>query len=218
MDVKSAILRLVNGLKHQDFNFSEKLFPEAFIEDYEYLTGTKKKVYVVLNKLFVEGTVSYEHVNKEEFQGDLERFQNSVDQRMLLSWGYKSGNLVIIGILYADSLSDNEKKSIFTRFDEALVKIMRKHVGRLAANTKGALYGTVMLVFKDPAKAQQFNPTINDYYNSYFWKKIYTSMMTLDSESMTLTQGKGPMGIKWHGAIDIKELRKSLLSDDFENS
>ena len=68
MDVKTAILTLVGGLKHQDFNFSENLFPEAFVEDFEYLTGTKKKFYQVVNKLFVEGIVSFKHVKKEEFE------------------------------------------------------------------------------------------------------------------------------------------------------
>ena len=218
MDVKTAILTLVGGLKHQDFNFSENLFPEAFVEDFEYLTGTKKKFYQVVNKLFVEGIVSFKHVKKEEFEADLERFQNVVDPRMLLTWSYKSGNLVMVGIMYGDSLSEQELQGIFTRFDEGLAKNMRKYVGRNTIGaTKMSTYGTMMLVFSDSAKAQRFNATIGNYFNSHFWKQVYASMMSLDSASMELTQGKGPMGLKWQGGIDVSLLKKSLLEGGLED-
>ena len=124
----------------------------------------------------------------------------------------------MVGIMYGDSLSEQELQGIFTRFDEGLAKNMRKYVGRNTIGaTKMSTYGTMMLVFSDSAKAQRFNATIGNYFNSHFWKQVYASMMTLDSASMELTQGKGPMGLKWQGGIDVSLLKKSLLEGGLED-
>ena len=42
-------------------------------------------------------------------------------------------------------------------------------------------------------------------------------MPRLDSASMELTQGKGPMGLKWQGGIDVSLLKKSLLEGGLED-
>lgn len=216
MDAKTAILRLVNGLNHQEFNFSEKLFTDAFNEEYEYLTGTKKKVYQALNDWFSDkGLVSYSHIDKEQFQSDLECFQRNVDERMLLSWGYKMGSLAIVGIMYADHIGHDELKAIFSRFDDGLVNTMRKHVGNVSQDTAAGVFGTMILIFADPEKARSFNNRIKDFYSSHFWKKTYSSVLTVDCVSETLTQGKHLMGRKWDGSIEIAALKKSLFENNF---
>lgn len=210
MDTRKVVTNLINALRDQDFSFSESLFKDAFVERYNFQTGTKKMMLDMLQSIN-KHIVSYDHIDKSVFDQDFRRFQQSVDEKMLFSWGYKSGALCIIGIMFADNMSDSEIKSLFSRLDDGVTNIMRNHTGRVSGGNAGGTYGTMMLVFSDSNKAKRFNNSIRDYYNSHFWKSTYISAMSIDCSSQTLTQGKAPLGGNWSCGVDVSLLRDYLF-------
>ena len=210
MDTKKVVTNLINALGNQEYSFSETLYSEAFVESFNYQTGAKKVVSDALNSIN-KHIVSYDHIDKVAFNKDLKRFQQDVDERMLFAWGYKSGNLSIVGIMYADNLSDNEIKSLFKRLDNGVTDIMRHHTGHVAGGNNGGTWATMMLVFADANKARKFNANIRDYYNSYFFKSTYISAVSVDCASETLTQGKAAFGASWQGGMDVSILKSQLF-------
>lgn len=210
MDIKKVITNLVNALGNQEYSFNEALHSDAFIERYNFETGAKKVMLDTLQAIN-KHIVSYDHIDKRAFDSDFHRFQLSVEESMLFAWGYKSGSLCIIGIMYADNLSDGEIKALFSRFDDGVTNIMRNHTGRVSGGNNAGTYGTMMLVFSNPDKAKRFNNSIRDYYNSYFFKATYISSMSIDCSSKTLTQGKAPLGGDWKYGLDIPLLRSQLF-------
>jgi len=210
METKEIIIKLVEALNHQHLSVNEKLFKEAFANDLDFLTGGKKKVVDALSPI-IKSIVSYENINDKDFNNDLNRFQNTVDPKMLISWGYNSGTLMIVGIKYADYLSDSDIQTLFSKFDDGVTNIMRKHVGRLYADSKGGIYGTMVLVYSDPSRCENFNKNIKQYFSSHFWKQSYVSCFSVDCTSETITQGKGMLGRSWTGGLEMKVLRKDVF-------
>lgn len=210
MELKKAVSNLINALSSQEYSFGEALYSDAFVESFNYQTGAKKAMSDALNSIN-KHIVSYDHIDKDAFDRDLHRFQQKVDERMLFGWGYKSGNLSIVGIMFADNLSDSDIKSLFNRLDDGVTNIMRHHTGHVAGGNDGGTWGTMMLVFADSNKARKFNARIREYYNSYFFKSTYISAISIDCTSETLTQGKAAFGANWQGGMDVSVLRSQLF-------
>lgn len=210
MDTKKVVMNLINALGNQEYSFSEALYSDAFVEKFNYQTGAKKVVSDVLNSIN-KHVVSYNHIDKAAFDNDLRRFQLAVDEKMLFAWGYKSGNLSIVGIMFADNLNERDIKSLFNRLDNGVTNIMRHHTGHVAGGNNGGTWGTMMLVFEDANKAQKFNANIREYYNSYFFKSTYVSAVSIDCTSETLTQGKAAFGASWQGGMDVSILKRQLF-------
>lgn len=210
MDIKTTVLKLVDALGHQNFSVSEKLYKEGFLEDYSYLSGNKQKLYTAISK-FNQKFVNYDHIKFDEFESDLRVLQQRVSEKMLFAWGYQSGSLCLIGMIYADNFSGKEIESLFSRLDDGITNVMRKHVGKVFNGENGGLYGTMMLIFSDSNKSRSFNSNIKKYYNSHFWKQTYVSTVTIDCDSETLTVGKAAMGMNWNGGLDMSTLRKDVF-------
>lgn len=208
MEIENVVKNLINALNKQEYSFSEVLYSDAFVESFNYLSGTKKKISAALQSMV---KISYDHIDQNAFNRDLRFFQQEVDERMLFAWGYKSGCLSIVGIIYADDLSEGEIQDLFTRLDNGVTNIMRKHTGHVSGGNDGGTYGTMMLVFSDAKKAIKFNDSISKYYCSHFLKSTYNSTISIDCTSETITQGKASLGFKWRGGIDISALKNQLF-------
>ena len=211
MDTKTMVSMLIKALDNQEYSFNDALYSGAFIERFDYQTGAKKIISETLQSVN-KHIVSYEHIDKSSFDRDIRRFQQNVDERMLIAWGYKSGSLSIVGIMYADNLSDSEISKLFSKLDDGVTNIMRNHTGHVAGGNDGGTYGTMFLVFSDSNKASHFNNSIRDFYSSHFFKSTYISAMCLDCSSETLTQGKAAFGASWQGGMDVASLRRQLFS------
>lgn len=210
MDTRRVIVNLINSLQEQGYSFEEAITGISFQEDFNYLSGTKKKVANALQS-FNSKFVSYDNIDKAAFVRDYKRFQQSVDDRMLFAWAYKSGLLSIVGIIDADDLHDSEFRSVFNKLDIGVTDIMRAHVAQLNGQNYG-IHGTMLLVFSNPNRASRFNESIQEYYNSHFTKSSYVSSISIDCKSEVLTQGKsGVLFCKWSGGMDISLLRKSIF-------
>lgn len=210
MDIRTAVLKIVDALGHQNFSVSEKLYKDGFLEDYSFLSGNKQKIYTAISK-WNQKFVNYDHIKFDEFESDLRVLQQHVSEKMLFAWGYQSGSLCLVGIMYADNFSEKEIDSLFSRLDDGITNVMRKHVGRIFTDQKGGLYGTMMLLFSDSNKSNRINCNIKKYYNSHFWKQTYVSSVIVDCTSETLTVGKGVMGMNWHGGLDMPTFRKDIF-------
>lgn len=211
MDTKTIVSKLIKSLGDQEYSFDDALYSGAFVEKFDYQTGAKKIISETLQSVN-KHIVSYDHIDKDAFDRDIRRFQQNVDERMLIAWGYKSGALSIVGIMYADNLSTGEINSLFSKLDDGVTNIMKNHTGYVAGGNDGGTYGTMFLVFSDSNKARLFNNSIRDYYSSHFFKATYISAMCLDCASETLTQGKAAFGASWQGGMDVASLRRQLFS------
>lgn len=210
METKQVVLNLITALGDQGYSFSESLSSDAFVEGFDYQSGVKRKISETL-QAFNKRIVSYEHIDHKAFDRDLRLFQESVDYRMLVGWGYKSGCLSIVGILFADKLSYGELRTIFSRLDDGVTNILRKHTGRVYGGEDGGTYGTMLLVFSDSSKANRFNEKIQEFYNSHFFKSTYTSSICIDCSAQSFTLGKAAMGLKWKGGMDTNALQSRLF-------
>ena len=214
METKQLVLKLFDALSRQDYSLSEKVSSSIFSESYEHKGDTTKKIYNYLHEMDLKlGSVSYDHIDKSSFQRDLNKVQEYVSEEMLFAYGYKSGNLSIIGIIFADSLNDNDLRSIFSRLDESILNTMRKHVGHVYGGNNGGTWGTMMVVFSDSNKARHFNDNISTYYNSHFLKSCSVSSICIDCASNTLTQGKAALGLKWRAGLDIEAFRRDIFGN-----
>ena len=210
METKSLVLKLIDAIGNQDYSFSETISSSAFIENYGYKNEGTQKVFNYLHNLDMKiGAVSYDHIDKAAFQKDLAAVQRYVNENMLLAYGYKSGNLSIIGILHADSLSKSDIQSIFNRLDDSVTNVLRQHTGHVYGGQNGATWGTLLLIFSDPNKARSFNEDIRSFYNYHFFKTSCTSAMSIDCSNNLLTQGKGAFG-DWKGGLDIDSLKRHI--------
>ena len=210
MNVKEVVIKFSRALERQEFNFEQKLFEEAFDSNYDYLTGTKKKVYSALHSIN-QSLVNYKSVDAKKFEADLNKFQQMTDPSMLFAWKYVFGSLFILGTIYADNLSDSDILALFNNFDKGITNVMRGNVAELSGSTKASILGTMVLLFSDPNKANRIANQINKYYNSHFWKYSYVSTFIIDCSSETLVQGKWNFGRKWTGGLEIPMLRKDLF-------
>lgn len=211
METKEAIIRLIEALGKQNFTFSEKLH-SGVDDDWGYLEGASKGFVNAIKKYTYLIDGDYSNIDKQKFDADFAKFQQSVSDDMLFAWKYSAGSLVMVGIMYADNLNIQDIKSLFKRLDDGTTNIMRTHVGRNAINgEKASNYATMMLVFANKEKAEMFNTLIRDFYSSHFWKQTYVSTISVDFSSEVITQGKGTLGTKWNGDIDLKMVRKHLF-------
>ena len=210
MNTIIVITNLIKSLQEQGFSFEESLHASSFNENFDYLSGTKKRVAEKLQS-FNMNYVSYDNINKEAFVRDFNRFQHSVDDRMLFAWAYKRGILSIVGIIDADDLYDREYKSLFNKLDNGVTDIMRTHVAQLNGQSYG-IYGTMLMVFSDSNKARMFNGSIQEYYSSHFVKSSYVSSICINCASEELTQGKAGIFTKWTGGMDVSILKNKIFS------
>lgn len=210
MEINKVVTNLIKALQSQGFSFEGSIHSGDFEKQYDYLTGAKKAAFSALESM-TNHLVSYDEIDKKAFAADYNRFQKSVDDRVLFTWAYNSGTLSIVGILGADDLSDGEIRSIFQKLDIGVVNIMKAHVGKSNGYDAGT-YGTLLLVFEDQRKAQRFNANIRDYYESHSIQKTYVSTMSIDCKSEVLTRGKAPLlFFKWAGGIDVSSLKDNLF-------
>lgn len=211
MDITTTLTNLFGALRQQNFSFSETIDESSFSENADYLTDTKKAVAKALlsfNSLFV----TYDNVDHEAFEHDLLLLKRYVGEDLITAWAFLSGSLSLNGIICnAAEIGEDRIKNIFSRFDDAVLNVIRRNVGQVFAGAQGALYGTLIWVFTDSQKAAKFNSKISNYYSSHFWKSTYVSSISIDCASETLTQGKAPMGAKWQGGMDISIIRKQLF-------
>ena len=213
METKALVLKLIDAISNQDYSFSETISSSAFMENYGHKGETTQKVYNFLHNLDLKiGSVSYDHIDKAAFQRDLANAQRYVHESMLMAYGYKSGNLSIIGMLHADSLSNSEIQSIFNRLDDAVTNSLRQHTGHVYGGNNGATWGTLLLIFSDHEKAKYFNENIKNYYNYHFFKACCTSAMSIDCSNDSLTRGKAALG-SWRGGLDIEQLQKEIWGE-----
>lgn len=211
MDIQTTVVKLVKALEHQQFSFNETLFKQTFkVDDYNYYSGTKKTIIKALSA-FGDRFVSYSDVDSKKFNSYMTEFQKEVSEEMLISWKFSSGYFILTGAIYSDTMSDEDMRSLFARFDSGIVSKMRKNAGRLYGGAKAATYGTLIPIFMDENKVQKFNSVINDFYHNHFIKSTIVSCASIDCTNETLTQGKGPLGMKWQGGFDFKLLKKDLF-------
>ena len=208
MEVKQAVSRLIAGLEQQEYYFSDEIKSGMFVENYEYFSGAKKKIAKLVAK-FNASTVTYGDWTKDEFDKALVEMNENLDDRMLLTWGFKSGSFTMIGIIFADNINESDLKAIFSKLDAEVLK-MRKFSGKGVQGNKLGTYATFMPVFGDSAKARSFNANIKKFYESHMLKGAYTSTISFDCADESVTVGKAALGLKWSGGIAVKELCEAM--------
>lgn len=216
MDISRIVTNLIKALQTQGYSFEDYIHADAYNENFNYQSGIKKVASNIIQAVN-NPIISYNNINKETFNADFLRFQQSVDDQMLFSWAYKSGALSIVGIIDGSDLLDSRKMNdsilftIFSRFDNGVTNIMRKYVGQANGQDLGT-YGTMIVLFNDQANAQYFNLIIRDFYSSHFMKSTFISAISIDCVSQTLTQGKsGLFGAPWQGGIDVTNIKQTLF-------
>lgn len=206
-----TIVALMNALREQGFSFTSNISADSFNESWDFLPEKKREVMDVLHELS-DWTLSYDKINQEAFSRDILKL-NDLGQDLILSWAYKSGSLCVALILQGDKMSDEEIVRFFKQFDEVVVTDMSKHAGNGAMGTKLGAYGTLFVVFSDPIRSIRFRENcLKKCFESHFMKSVYCSTIMVDCTSGILVQGKGTLGSKWSGGIEVPLVADKLLN------
>lgn len=218
MDTSNAIVALADALAKQGYSFAANVSSEDFRGFWDLLSSRTQKVgkfvtgMLDLFDLFdADGlNISYDSVDKEAFARDLAKISALRDD-MLISWAYQAGTLCVNVILPVGKAQDSDLVDFFERFDDLVVKDMRKHVGRGHMDTKLGTYGTVFFVFPDSHGARHFEErSLKKCYGSHFLKETYCSSIIIDSSTGNVVQGRAVFGAKWTAGLKMNEIREAL--------
>ena len=210
-------MALIQSLKEQKFVFSKNLNEDSFTDLSDVLTkgqsaawGIAKFALECLMDEEIEVIASYDDVDKEAFDRDL-KLVDDLKEGLITSYAYLAGALSVSIILNADDMSDSEIMDLFKRFDKLIVNNIRHHAGRDANDNRLGTYGTIYFIFAESSKARRFNDNLlKKCYESHLIKSAYTSAVTIDCQSGTLTQGRAAFGLKWNGGGNCSMIKKKI--------
>ena len=213
METKECLRRIVNSLSEQGFVFSKGVI--VYSLDRESLQSNS------------------EHFSKPFdlncFQGDMHGIAQHLPEVALIPWrckaprpifhsilGETQGLMSVVGIVLIPDLSYIDIKSVFNRFDEVVLNMLRKF--NPWNNDNGGTYGTLMLLFERSEDAQRYNSSIRNNYSAHISKNTIISAISIDCETETLTQGRSGLCFKWNGGIDVPKLKEHVFNGMFENN
>ncbi len=218
MDKSKVTVLLVHALTEQKYSFSKELNKDSFTQLSDLLTKgqstawdvTKFAVECIFDESIDDPTSTYTNIDKAAFARDLKKVDD-LHEGLITSYTYQAGSLAVVTILDADRMSSSSILEFFKKFDDMIVNVLRKHTGKVSGDTSAGTFGTVFFMFSDSSHAQNFNDNLlKKCYESHFMKSTYSSAVTVDCQSCTLTRGKGPLGMKWKGGINFSKIEKIL--------
>ena len=213
METKECLIRIVNSLSEQGFVFSRGV--KVYSLDRDSLQSNSKH----FSKPF----------DLNCFQVDMHGIAQDLPEVALFPWrckapkpifhfvlGETQGLISVVGIVLIPDLSQINIKSVFSRFDEVVLNMLRKYNPWNSDN--GVTFGTLMFLFEHSEDAHIFNSTIRKNYSTHAYKNTFVSAISIDCETETLTQGRSGLCFKWNGGIDVPKLKEHIFSGIFENN
>lgn len=213
METKECLRKIVHSLSEQGFVFSKGV-----------------KVYATDQALLQSNSEHFEEpFNLNSFQGDMHGIAQHLPEVALFPWrcetprpifhsilGETQGLVSVVGVVQISDSDQIDIKSVFCRFDEVLMNMLRKY--NPWNNDNGGTYGTLMCLFEHSGDAQRFNGTIRKNYSAHAFKNTFVSTISIDLETGTLTQGRSGLCFKWDGEIDVPKLKEHIFNGVFENN
>lgn len=213
MAPKEYLRRIVNALSEQGFVFSKGV-----------------KVYATDQALLQSNSEHFSKpFNLNRFQGDMHWIAYHLPEVALFAWrckaprpifhsilGSTQGLMSVVGIVQISDFDQIDIKSVFSRFAEVLMNMLRKY--NPWNNENGATFGTLMCLFEHSEDAQRFNSSIRKNYSAHIFKNTILSAISIDCEAETLMQGRAGLCFKWNGGIDVPKLKEQVFNGIWENS
>ena len=213
METKECLKRIVNSLCEQGFVFSKGV-----------------KVYATNQALLQSNSEHFsEPFDLNSFQGDMHWIAQHLPEVALFPWrckaprpifyhilGETQGLMSVVGIVLIPDLSQINIKSVFSRFDEVVLNMLRKY--NTCNSDNAVTFGTLLFLFEHSEDAQIFNSTIRKNYSAHAFKNTFISTISIDCETETLTQGRAGLCFKWNGGIDVPKLKENVFNGICENN
>jgi hypothetical protein len=97
---------------------------------------------------------------------------------------------VVAALIEADYLNDDDKKTAFERFDQAMASF--RDFTASMSGTKGSVTGLLLWCFFEAKNAEEFCMNLQNHLRkSHFWKKRYTLSWVIDVERGVTRRHKG---------------------------